>query len=151
MNRHVFAPAVTFLVALLSSTVVYAQAAKAAPPPKTEAAKPATWVKLHKGPATIEVLQGPAKPIAGHMVTVLKIRNTSPGALGLLKAEEVWYDTKMQMATGDSPPPIRTPINPGQIVEITFRSPVKPDLYRSSYAFKHANGDVKITQVKKFQ
>ena len=151
MNRHVFAPAVTFLVAVLCTTTVYAQAVKAAPPPKTEAPKPAVWSKLHKGPATIEVIQGPAKRIGQEMVTVLKIRNTSPAALGLLKAEEVWYDTKMQMVSGDSPAAIKAPINPGEIVEITFRAPVKPDLYRSSYGFKHANGEVKATTVKKFQ
>jgi hypothetical protein len=151
MNRHVFAPAATFLVAIFSATTVYAQAAKAAPPPPPEPAKPAAWVKLHKGPATIDVIQGPARRIGNEMVTVLKVKNTSPGPLGLFKAEEFWYNTKMQMVSGDSPAAIKTPINPGDVVEITFRAPVQPDLYRSSYGFKHANGDVKATSVKKFK
>jgi hypothetical protein len=151
MNRHVFASAAAFLVAVFSSTAVHAQAAKAAPTPPPERPKPAAWVKLHKGVATIEVIQGQSRTVGKEMVTVLKIRNTSPGAIGLLKAEEFWYDKKMQMVSGDSPPAIRNPVNPGDIVEITFRAPVKPDLYRSTYQFKHANGEVKPTNVKQFK
>ena len=58
--------------------------AQAAPTSTTPAA-PAKWVRPIKGTATIEIIQGAPKKIGGDMVTVLKIRNTSSGAIALLK------------------------------------------------------------------
>ena len=55
------------------------------------------------------------------------------------------------MVTGDQYRHKKAPILPGEIVEITLRSPVKPDLYRSQVTFRHANGEVKPTQVKAFK
>jgi len=82
-------------------------------------------------------------------VTVLKIRNKSSAAISLLKVDEYWYDKKMQVVSGDSQA-YRKPFNPGEIIEITMKSPVKPDLYKNQFAFSHANGDVKAKGVKKF-
>ena len=85
------------------------------------------------------------------IVTVIKVKNTSAGAISLLKVDEYWYDKKLNVVTGDSQP-YRKPFNPGEIIEVTLKSPIKPnvELYRSQYQYSHANGDIKVKAVKKF-
>ena len=116
----------------------------------TAPATPAKWLKPVKGMAYVEIIRGPMKRVGGDLVTVLKIRNTSAGAISLLKVDEYWYDKKMKIVTGDSQP-YRKPFNAGEVIEITMRSPFKPDLYRSQHAFSHANGTVSAKEVKKFE
>jgi hypothetical protein len=148
----IVALAVPYTVAAQAKTPAQAPATKAAS--ATPAPAPATqakWSKPVKGVATIDVIQGTPKKIGGDMVTVLKIKNTSAAPIALLKVDEFWYDKKMKIVSGDSQPPYKKPFEPGEIIEITMKSPIKPDLYRSNYAFKHANGDIKVTAVKKFQ
>ena len=144
MNR-VFAPAIAFLFAVFTTTTVFGAPSQQPPPPAK-----AKWSKPYKGTATIEVIKGDSKSVGKEMVTVLKIKNTSPGALFLFRADETWWDKNRKPASGDSPPPVRYPLGPGEIVEITFRSPYQPGLSQSSYQFSHANGEVKAKQVKKF-
>ena len=114
-------------------------------------AKPAKYIPPVKGVATIEVLQMPSKKVGNEMVTVIKVRNTSKGSINLLKADEYWYDNKMQIVSGSQYSHKKAPIQPGEIVEITLRSPVKPNLSRNQIMFRHANGDAKATPVKAFK
>ncbi len=155
MKRHVFALSAAFVFVLFTSVSAFAQAKpveKTAPPQGPPApAAPAKWVKPVKGLATIDVIQTPSKYSGKEIITILKIKNTSSGAIALLKVEEFWYDKDLKIVTGDSSAPIRKNINPGDVVEITLKSPFAPNLYRSRYAFSHANGEIKATQVKEFK
>ena len=157
MSRTPFV-ALALACALTPASSVFAQA-KPAQAPATKAAPaaaapapaaPAKFVRPVKGIANIEIIQGAGKKIGPDMVTVLKIRNTSAGAINLLKVDEYWYDRKMQVVTGDSQA-YRKPFLPGEIIELTMRSPVKPDLYKSQYQFSHANGTIQVKGVKKFE
>ena len=160
MKRHAFAPALALVsaVLLIVAPSASAQARPAAQAPATKAAPvtaapaPATaakFTKMYKGTAEIEVIQAAPKRVGQDMVTVLKIRNMSPGTLSLLKVDEYWYDHTMKVVSGDTEP-YRKPFNPGEVIEITMKSPVKPDLYKNQFAFSHANGQVKAKPVKKF-
>lgn len=157
MKRHAFALAVTFVCCVLLASSALAQARPGAQAPATKAAPvapapapaPARFAKMFKGTAEIEVIQSQPKKVGADMVTVLRIRNLSPGAISLLKVDEYWYDHKLQVVSGDSQP-YRKPFNPGEIIEITMKSPIKPDLYKNQFAFSHANGAVKAKAVKKF-
>ncbi len=127
-----------------------APATKAAPVTAAPApASPARFVKMFKGTADIEIIQAAPKKVGNDMVTVLKLRNMSPAAVSLLKVDEYWYDKKMQVVSGDTQA-YRKPFNPGEVIEMTLKSPVKPDLYKNQFAFSHANGDVRVKAVKKF-
>jgi hypothetical protein len=159
MKRTRLAPSVIVLCALLAASSAFAldtqgtqaPATKAAPAARTPApAQPARFTKMLKGTATLEIIQGIPKKVGPDMVTVLKIRNMSDAAVSLLKVDEYWYDHKMQVVSGDSEP-YRKPFNPGEIIEITMKSPLKPDLYKNQFAFSHANGTVKVKAVKKFE
>jgi hypothetical protein len=150
MNRPVFAPAVGFLAVALSSSLALAQATKAAPTTPAKPVPTGGWVKPHKGSATIEVVRGVSKKVGKEMVTVLKVRNTTAGAVALLKVDEYWYDKNNQGVSGDSRA-VKKPIVPGEIVEITCKSPWTATMVQSQYMFSHANGEVKATSVKQFK
>jgi len=111
----------------------------------------AKYVAPVKGVATIEVIQSPSKRVGKEMVTLLKVRNTSKGAINLLKADEYWYDQNMKIVSGSQYAHKKAPIQPGDIVEITLRSPVAPGLLRNQVMFRHAYGDAKATTVKAFK
>jgi len=159
MTRTRFAPALTVACALLVAPCAFAQSKPGTQAPATKAAPatakpapaaPARFVPMLKGTANLEVIQGTPKKIGADMVTVLTIKNMSDAAVSLLKVDEYWYDRKMQVVSGDSQA-YRKPFNPGDVIEITMKSPVKPGLYKNQFAFSHANGDVKVKPVKKFE
>ena len=148
MTRSALAAVAALCVSALVSPV-FAQAAKPATPTSTASAAPAKWLKPVKGTAYVEVIRGQSKRVGNDMVTALKIKNTSDGAIALLRVDEIWYDHKLKQVTGDSYS-FHRPLNPGEVVDVTLKSPVRPDLYQSQYAFSHANGKINAKQVKKF-
>jgi hypothetical protein len=155
MKRVAFASSVSLLLAL-AVTVAYAQsksaqapATKTAPTSGQQApATPAKFVKMLKGTADLQFIPGKPNKVGNEIVTVLKIKNLSPLAVSLLKVDEYWYKDG-QVATGDSQA-YRKPFMPGEVIEITMRSPFKPNLQTNQYQFSHAGGQVKIEKVKKF-
>jgi hypothetical protein len=150
MNRHVFAPAVGFLVVVLSSGPLFAQATQAKPTTPAKTLPTSGWVKPIKGLVTVDVIRGATKKVGNEVVTVLKVKNTSSGSIALLKVDEYWYDKKNTIVSGDTRS-VRQPVQPGQIVEIECRSPYNPEAFQNQYFFSHANGQVKATVVKKFK
>src|SRR6187402_1206747 len=97
MKHAAFAPA-AILCSLFVASTAFAQAKPAAQAPATKAAPapapttapavPARFVRPVKGIATIEVIQQQGRRIGNDIVTVLKIKNTSNGAISLLKVDE---------------------------------------------------------------
>jgi hypothetical protein len=140
--------ALALLCSLALASPVFAQAKPATPETQPPPAK-AKWVAPVKGLVTIDVIRTPPKKVGNDMVTVLKVKNTSDGAIALLRVDEYWYNDKREMISADTER-VKKPIMPGEIVEITTKSPVKPGLYQNTYNFSHANGQVKATVVKKF-
>ncbi len=156
MKRFAFASSALLVLALAAPSAfaqgkpAQAPAVKATPTAGQAPAAPARFVKTVKGIATIELIRTPSKKIGGEMVTLLKIRNTSPLAISLLKVDEYWYDKKNKVVTGDTQAH-RKPFLAGEIIEITMKAPLKPDLYASNYMFSHAGGEIKLKTVKKFE
>jgi hypothetical protein len=121
-------------------------AAGEAPAPAAERAK---YYRPVKGEATIEIIRSPAKFVGTDIVTELKIKNTSTGRIDLLVVDEYWYDTNSQNVTGTSDR-YRKPFNPGDVIEMTLKSPAKPNVRQNMLMFSHANGKVTPKEVKKF-
>ena len=138
--------AAVFLAAI--GSLAFAQAQPAAPTMQPAPAR-AKWVAPVKGIASIQVIRGASKRVGKEVVTTLKVKNTSNGAIALLRVDEYWYDSKRATVSGDTYRH-RQPLNPGEVVEITTRSPIKPDLYMNNFGFTHANGKVDAKVVKKF-
>ena len=116
-------------------------------------AQPAKYISPVKGLATIDVVQMPAKQVGKEMVKVIKVRNSSKGTINLLKVDEYWYDKNTKIVTSAQYAHKKAPIQPGEIVEITLRSPIPPGvaLSQDQIMFRHANGDVKANKVKDFK
>jgi hypothetical protein len=153
MKRFALASSVALL--LTSVVALHAQskpaqapATKAAPAAASAPAAPAKFVKMLKGTAEIQFMQVSSKKVGNDIVTVLKVKNLSPQAVSLLKIDEYWYKDG-QVATGDSQA-YRKPFMPGEVIEITMKSPFKPNLQMSQYQFSHAGGKVDVKRVKKF-
>jgi len=138
-------------LALTFGTITLAAQAQPASQAPAPAAAPAKWIPPVKGLATAEVLRGPSRKVGNEMVTVLQVKNTSKGAIALLGVEEVWYDnsTPRKIVTGDQQK-VKRLINPGEVAEVTMKSPYKPGIAVSQYVFTHANGKVEAKAVKKF-
>jgi len=152
MIRSAFASALAVVFCTAAASAAFAQGAKSAastPAPAQAPAARAKWVAPVKGVATIEVIRSSPKQVGKEVWTVLKIKNTSAGAIALLRADEYWYDTSRKMVTGDTQR-WRQPLNPGEIIEITMKSPTKPNLTQSQINFAHANGTIQAKGVKKF-
>jgi len=102
-----------------------------------------------KGTAYLEVIPGQSKKVGGEVVTVTKVKNVSDAPIVGLRVDEWWYAKGQQVSGGDYR--LRYPLAPGEIAELTTKSPVKPDMSGgSNLQFTHANGAVKTTRVKKF-
>lgn len=155
MDRRFALTAVACLFSVWISSVATAQAkpAQSAPPPPAPgatSAAPGKWVPPMKGLATVDYIQGKAERIKGDIVTKIRVKNTSKGAIALLSVEELWYNNKRDIVTNSGAVKNKSLLNPGDTVELTLVSPAKPDLYTNMLMFKHAYGDVKPTKVTKF-
>lgn len=151
--------AATCLVVILAAPAVFAQSKKTTPPPAGKAAvaaapaqqAPAAPVKYYKpvkGVAAIQIIPSASKKVGTDIVTTIKIKNLSSGSIALLKVDEYWYKDK-EVVTGDSQS-WRKPFNPGEIIEVTLKSPYKAGLTASQYQYSHANGKIDVKRVKKF-
>jgi hypothetical protein len=74
----------------------------------------------------------------------------SSGRIDLLQIDEYWYDTKSKEVSG-SMEKWRKTFNPGDVIEVTMKSPIKPNLYRHQLMFTHINGKVDVKKVDKFK
>jgi hypothetical protein len=128
------------------------QAKPAAPAAQTPpAAAPAKFVPPIRGQAELGFL----KPVTkreknGDIVTVIKVKNLSTtGSIAGLKVDEYWYDKAGDPVSGDTFR-YRKPLLPGEVIDVTLRTPHNPKMDRNSYNFTHANGTIKTKQMPKF-
>jgi hypothetical protein len=164
MKRLAFTSA-ALLCCLSLSTAAFAQTSKSAAkaPVKTDATPAVSTAPAPvspelmkarmrppvKGTAFVEVIPGSSKRVGDEVVTVTKVKNVSNGPIVGLRVDEWWYAKGQQVSGGDFR--LRYPLAPGEIAELTTKSPIKPDMSGgSNLQFTHANGQVKTTRVKKF-
>jgi hypothetical protein len=141
-------------VVLVASTAA-AQQKPAAKPAGTAGQATAAPVKLAppiRGVANL----GVTKPVtkAGKVdgkdfiITTMKVKNMSSGAIAGLKADEFWLDKGGNPVGGDTFR-YRKPLQPNEVLEITFRTPRNARMSTNQYRFTHANGDIKTQLVPK--
>lgn len=149
MNRSAFAPALALLLCAVTTSSAFAQAQPAAPTASAPAQK-AKFVTPLKGEAAVEVIQAPSKFVGKEIHTVYRVKNVSKAPIALLKIDEYWYDKGGKLVSSDTQRH-RQPFAPGEIIEITTKSPANPGAERSQAQFSHANGTVRPKRVKKFE
>jgi hypothetical protein len=143
-------------VAFLSSAVSAGQTAKpAVTPPPASAQKPADegaskkLVAPVRGEALIGYLTPVTKSEGNMIVTTIKIKNLSSGAIAGLKVDEFWFDKAGQPVTGAQTFRYRKPLQPGEVIDVVLKVPRDERMNRNTYQFEHANGKIKTQQLKK--
>ena len=115
------------------------------------AAKPAAkrkWVAPVKGIAEIGYTKPNTKVVGNEIITTIRIQNLSLGSISLLRVDENWYD-KGSNPIGGATYRHRKPLMPGEVIDVTLKSPKNPKMNSNQYQFSHANGVVKPKQVAK--
>ena len=126
------------------------QAKPATPPPTQPAAPaaPAKFIPAVRGQAELGYIKPVTKRAGGEIVTVIKVKNLSNAPIAGLKVDEFWYDKAGDPVTGDTFR-YKKLMMPGEVLDVTLRTPVNPKMDRNSYNFSHANGTIKTTLLPK--
>jgi hypothetical protein len=142
-------------VALLASGVAADQAAKpagkpaaAAPAASQAAAAPGKPAPPVRGQAELGYTKPVSKRNGNEIVTTIKVKNLAKGSIAGLKVDEFWYDKGGDPVTGDTFR-YRKPLQPGEVITVTLRTPVNPRMDRNQYKFEHLNGTIKTTLLPK--
>jgi hypothetical protein len=149
MNRRFALIAAACLFCALTPSSTLAQVKPAATSSNPTPAAPAKWIPPIKGSASIEFIESKPTIVKDEIVTKMKVRNTSKGAIALLTVEEFWYNTKREIAS-NGVYRHRQLLNPGDVVEFSISSPNKPGIQQNMLMFKHANGTIDPKRVTKF-
>jgi hypothetical protein len=142
-------------VTLIAAIASAEQAKPAVSPPASTTQKPndeAASKKLVapvRGEATIGYLKPVTKREGNMIVTTIKIKNLSNGAIAGLKVDEFWYDKAGDPVTGAQPFRWRKPLQPGEVIDVVLRVPTNPKMDRNQYKFEHANGTIKTQLMPK--
>jgi hypothetical protein len=149
MNRRFALLTAACLVSALMPGLAFSQVKPATATTPASTPAPVKWVPPVRGDATVEFMQ--SKPVRGKdtVDTKFKLRNTSKGSIALLTVEEIWYNQKGAIVSNGMYRH-KALLNPGEVIEFTVSSAVKPDLYSNNLMFKHANGKVEPKRVPKF-
>lgn len=102
-----------------------------------------------RGTADIEILAPKTKRDGADVVTTIKVRNASRGAIAMLRVDETWYDKAGNAMPGDSQR-YRKLFMPGEVIEIVLRTPWNKGFYQNNFQFSHANGGIEVKTVKEF-
>jgi hypothetical protein len=146
MQKHLML-ACAGAVLLLAGAAV-AEQAKPATPAQAPPAAPARFVPPIRGVAELGILPPASKRVGKEVVTVIKIKNLSTvGSIAGLKVDEFWYNKAGDPITGDSFR-YKKPLLPGEVIEVTLKTPIDPKMDRNSYNFTHANGNIKTKRMK---
>ena len=87
---------------------------------------------------------------AGLVRTTIKVKNLSPThTIAGLKVEEFWFDKGGNPVTG-SRARWPKPLMPLEVAELKLETPKDPKMDRNTYTFSHANGKVKVKNMKTF-
>lgn len=134
--------AMTAIVAMtvLSPTGMHAQTAAASRP---------KLIAPVRGEARIGTLKPDTKVVGKEVVTTIQIKNLMSAPVAGFKVEEFWYDKTNNLVPG-SREIVRRPIQPGEVVTITLRTPRDARMSRNNYRYSHANGTVKAELLKSF-
>lgn len=135
-------------VALLATGVAADQATPAQGNDSNAAARP-RLVSPVRGVATIDYTPPQAKNDGKFVVTTFKVKNTATAPIAGFRVDEFWYDKQGNTVSGAPTFRHRAPLQPGEVIDVTLKVPVNPQMSSNSYKFAHANGDIKPNRVAK--
>jgi len=142
-------------VALLTAVAAGQAGKPAVTPPAASTQKPndegapRKLVAPVRGEAEIGYLAPISRREGKMVVTTIRIKNLSSGAIAGLKVDEFWYNKGGDPVTGAPSFRWRKPLQPGEVIDVVLRVPTHPQMDRPIYKFEHQNGKIKTTLLKK--
>jgi hypothetical protein len=128
---------------VVAVTLGGAQAATAQnPPPKPKLVNPIY------GEAQIQITKPATKVVGGDVVTTVLVKNVDKAPIAGFVAEEYWYDRAGNPLGGGTYRHPR-PIQVGEVIVCTFKTPKSTKLDRNQVGFSHSHGPIKKTIVPK--
>ncbi len=104
-----------------------------------------------RGEAELGFTSPVTKRTASEVVTTIRVKNLSEKlAIAGLKVDEFWYDKGGDPVTGDTYRH-RSPLQPGEVIDVVLHTPVNPKMSRNQYKFEHANGTIKTVPMAKLE
>lgn len=103
-----------------------------------------------RGSAKVEITKPATKVSAKEIVTTFLLKNIEVAPIAGLKIEENWYDKAGNPVMGDTFRNLK-PLQPGEVITVTFKTPRLPAMQRNQYLFSHANGIIKQQVVPKIE
>ena len=100
------------------------------------------------GEAKIEITKPATKAVGKEVVTTLLVKNVDKSPIAGFKVEEYWYD-KGGNPLGGGVYRHPRPLQPGEIITVTLKTPRSTSLDRNQVGFGHAYGPIKKTVVPK--
>ena len=100
------------------------------------------------GEALIQITKPATKLVGSDVVTTVLVKNVDKAPIAGFVAEEYWYDKAGNPLGGGTYRHPR-PIQVGEIITCTFKTPKSTKLDRNQVGFSHAHGPIKKTIVPK--
>jgi hypothetical protein len=138
MRRWRFASVAILGLAGLGAATMHAQ---------TQTAERPKLVAPVRGEARIGHTRPDTKVVKDEVVTVFQVKNLMAQPIAGLRIEEFWYDKANNLVPGASET-VRKPIQPGEVVTVTLRTPKDSRMSQNRYRFSHANGAIKPELMK---
>jgi hypothetical protein len=101
-----------------------------------------------RGNAKIEITKPSTKIVGKEIVTTFLLKNIEAAPIAGVKVEENWFDKAGNPVMGDIFRYAK-PLQPGEVITVSFKVPRSPNMQRNQYLFTHANGNLKQTVVPK--
>jgi hypothetical protein len=101
-----------------------------------------------RGNAKVEITKPNTKVVGKEIVTTFLLKNIEAAPIAGVKIEENWFDKAGNPVMGDIFR-YQKPLQPGEVITISFKVPRSPNMQRNQYLFSHANGNLKQTVVPK--
>jgi hypothetical protein len=100
------------------------------------------------GEAKVEITKPSSKVVGKDVVTTILVKNVEKAPIAGFKVEEYWYDRAGNPLGGGTYRHPR-PLQPGEIITVTLKTPRSSKFDRNQCGFVHAYGPVKKTVVPK--
>ena len=101
-----------------------------------------------RGNAKVEITKPNTKVVGKEIVTTFLLKNIEAAPIAGVKIEENWFDKAGNPVMGDVFR-YQKPLQPGEVITVTFKVPRSPNMQRNQYLFGHANGNLKQSVVPK--
>ena len=149
MNRAGVGFAATLLATSLMDLAWAGQGAQA--PPMRSVLQGKKFMAPVRGQAEIEYMPPVTAREKEAVVTKIAVKNVSTAPIARLAINDTWYDKSGEVLTAGRGV-INGLLQPGESQTITIETPFKPGMnpQQRKSLFSHANGDVKVHPVKKF-